>query len=356
MVSAGEACSWEIAERWASQLKFFNGYGPTECTVGSSWHQVETLREFIKVPIGSPINNVRIYLLDQHLNPVPIGVGGEVHIGGLGQARGYYNRFDLTAEKFIPDPFSREDGGRLYKTGDLARYLPNGNMEFIGRIDQQVKIRGFRIELGEIESILQEYKGIKDAVVILRDDTPGNQRLVAYLINEDGVSIEFVKLRVYLRERLPEFMIPTAFVTLEAFPLTPSGKIDRRALPIPDRDRSDLSSEYIAPRNEIEEKMANICKELLSLERVGVYDNFFDLGGHSLLATQFVSRLKETFRVDVALRTLFDKPMIAELANEIKILQERGSETQIPTIRRASREARRAKLSDLNRDDLKNKG
>ncbi|MDY7077387.1 MAG: phosphopantetheine-binding protein, partial [Chloroflexota bacterium] len=242
---------------------------------------------------------------------------------------GYLNRPDLTAEKFVRNPFTppARGGGRggaesrLYKTGDLVRYLPNGNIEFLGRIDHQVKLRGFRIELGEIEAVLRQQADVQEAVALARDDVPGGQGLVAYVMPLDGAELETGDLRGFLREKLPEYMIPSFFVTMEQFPLTPAGKVDRRALPAPD-GTGLAEHEYVAPRTPVEETLVDICTELLGVERVGVYDSFFALGGHSLLATQFISRLREVFHVELPLRALFEAPTVAELAERVEVTQE----------------------------------
>jgi acyl carrier protein len=271
------------------------------------------------IPIGRPMVLRTIYILDKNGNAVPIGVPGELYIGGYCLARGYLNRPDLTSEKFIPDPFSKNPGARLYRTGDLARYLPDGNIDFIGRTDHQVKVRGFRIELGEIESVLNQNQSLKEGVVILREDIPGDKRLIAYLVPGNGNerALDTVEIRNFMREKLPEYMIPTAFVQLDKIPRTLIGKVDRKALPAPDNDRAELIREYIAPRNPVEEMIANLWAETLGVERVGMNDNFFDLGGHSLMATQIVTRLKKSFHVDIPLRNLFEAPTVANLALSI---------------------------------------
>jgi acyl carrier protein len=270
----------------------------------------------VTIPIGRPIANTRIYLLDKYLQPVPMGVVGELHIGNDGLAQGYLNQPELTAEKFVPNPFSDEPGARLYKTGDLARYLPDGNIEFLGRIDNQVKIRGYRIELGEVEAVLSQHPGVLEAVVVARDDAL-DKRLVAYVVHRPGVDISANELRGFLKQKLPEYMIPSVFIVLDALPLTPNGKVDRKALPAPDQNRPELEQAYQAPRTPMEDTLAEIWREVFKLERIGIHDNFFDLGGHSLLATQVVSRVRAAFQTEVSLRTLFEKPTVAELANAI---------------------------------------
>ena len=349
MITAGEKCTPEIVSRWSNGRKFFNAYGPTETTVCASMFQV-TGHYVQSPPIGRPINNFKLYILDKYLNPVPIGVPGELHIQGVGLARCYWKRPDLTAEKFIPNPFSKSPGSRLYKSGDLVRYLPDGNVEFLGRIDDQVKIRGFRIELGEIEVVLGNHSTVRDVAVIVREDIPDDKRIVAYIVPEQGIVMSDVELRHYLQERLPEYMVPTVFMRLDKLPLTPSGKLNRKALPLPDQTRPELESAYVAPRNRIEKKLAMICGELLHIERVGIYDNFFDLGGHSLLATQFISKVRAIFHVEIPLRSLFEKPTIAELSVVIQktiIEIDATQTTHVPDIKRYSRELHRVKRSKL---------
>jgi acyl carrier protein len=252
-----------------------------------------------------------VYLLDEGLNPVPVGMEGELYIGGDGLARGYLNRPDLTAERFIPDPFSKTPGARLYKTGDRARRLPDGAIQFLGRNDFQVKLRGFRVELGEIETVLTSHPGVKEAVATVREE--GEKRLVGYIVAKEPAPAPH-ELRRFLRERLPEYMVPSTFVFMDRLPLTPNGKLDRRALPVPEQTRPELEETFVAPRTPVEERVAGIWAEVLGLERVGVYDNFFNLGGHSLLATQVVSRVREAFQVETPLRVFFETPTVAGLA------------------------------------------
>jgi acyl carrier protein len=240
-----------------------------------------------------------------------------LYIGGVQVARGYLNRPELTTEKFIPDPFNEEPGARMYKTGDLARYLPDGNIEFLGRIDHQVKVRGFRIEPGEIEAVLGQHPGVRESVVLAREDEPGDRRLVAYVVPTTGEIPNVGELRRFLAEKLPDYMIPSSFVTLDALPLTPSGKVDRRALPAPDGARPELEETFAAPLTPIEQALAEIWCSLLKLERVGVHDNFFELGGHSLLATQVISRIRNLFQVEIPLRALFEAPTVAGIALDL---------------------------------------
>ena len=289
-------------------------YGPTECTTYSTW---TCRRPDGPQTVGRPIANTKIYILDLHLAPVPIGVPGEIFIGGAGLARGYLNRPELTAEKFIGNPFGVDPSSRLYKTGDLARYLPDGNIEFLGRIDSQVKIRGFRIELGEIESVLAQHPAIQQAVVLASEDTPGHRRLVAYTIATEGSNPSAQDLRNYLQLKLPAYMVPSAFVFLGAMPVTRNGKLDRNALPAPDQSGHESGPSFVVPGNPVEEAIARIWAEVLKLEKIGIHDNFFNLGGHSLLATQVMSRVRETLRVDLPLRVLFESPTVAGIALKI---------------------------------------
>ncbi|NVE01900.1 non-ribosomal peptide synthetase, partial [Massilia sp. BJB1822] len=289
-----------------------NLYGPTETTTYSSWITFERQRGFLPV-IGRPIANTQIYILDRHGVPAPLGVAGEIHIGGIGVARGYLKRLELTAERFITDPFSAAPGARLYKTGDLGRWLADGNVEYLGRNDFQVKVRGFRIELGEIEAALAACAGVGEAMVIAREDQPGDQRLVAYFTAQEGAVLEPGALRAALAAQLPEYMVPAAFVTLEAFPMTPNGKLDRKALPAPEQGAL-ASRTYTAPQGEVEAALAAIWQELLGVERVGRDDHFFELGGHSLLAVQLVSRIRQALGVELPLRILFIHATLAALA------------------------------------------
>ncbi|MBW4678524.1 MAG: amino acid adenylation domain-containing protein [Microcoleus vaginatus WJT46-NPBG5] len=313
IIVAGEASSADLAARWIPGRQFFNAYGPTETTVCAT--VAECFDSEKKPPIGRPIANTQVYLLDAQMQPIPIGVPGELHIGGAGLSRGYLNRPELTAEKFIANPFSQDSNSRLYKTGDLARYLPDGTIEYLGRIDNQVKIRGFRIELGEIEADLSQHPDVEEAVVIAREDEPGEQRLVAYLVGNEALKAS--ELRSVLKEKLPEYMVPAAFVFLPSIPLTSNGKVDRRALPVPDSSRRELTSTFISPRNPIEEVISGIWAEVLHVDRVGIHDNFFELGGHSLLATQVISRLREALQIELPLRYLFESPTVAGLSERI---------------------------------------
>ncbi|HWQ35153.1 MAG TPA: amino acid adenylation domain-containing protein [Blastocatellia bacterium] len=331
VISAGERCSWEVAERWSQGRRFVNGYGPTEATIGPAFHVVNGHRSDSRsVPIGRPIENVQIYLLDRHLQPVPQGVPGEICIGGYGIARGYLNQPELTAEKFIEwsavsgqlslemvrgnGQRTMDNGQRLYRTGDLARRLPDGSLEYLGRIDEQVKIRGLRIEPGEIEALLRQHSAVREAVVMAREDQPGELRLVAYIVPQATSGSLVSELRGYLRNQVPEYMVPATFVMLTALPLSPNGKIDRRVLPAPAQVTTERSASFVMPRNQVEQKLASIWQELLQTNRIGIHDNFFELGGHSLLLARAQTRLQEEFKREISVVELFQYPTISALA------------------------------------------
>jgi amino acid adenylation domain-containing protein len=337
LILGGEASSWDliqqVKERGAG-CRVLNHYGPTETTVGVLTYDTTSsdstqddgeLQAGGMVPIGRPLSNERVYVLDSELNPVGVGVSGEICIGGAGVARGYLKREDLTAEKFLANPYSAEPGGRMYRTGDLGRYLKSGNIEFLGRKDHQVKIRGFRVELGEIEATLMEHPEVRESVVVAREDESGEKRLVAYVVpegeseesnNESGrVGLQMSELREHLLGKLPEYMVPTAYVPLKKIPLTLNGKIDRRSLPEPDKDIRE--QEYVGPRNATEETLCRLWQEVLRRERVGIHDNFFDIGGHSLLAVQVISRTRQAFTVEMPLSVLFAAPTVARMAEHI---------------------------------------
>jgi len=311
----------ELQDRFFSQLsaELHNLYGPTEAAVDVTYWVCQRSSSLRTIPIGRPIANIQMYILDSRLEPVPVGVSGELHIGGIGLARGYLNRPELTAEKFIPDPFSQAPEARLYKTGDLARYRPDGAIEYLGRLDFQVKLRGFRIELGEIETVLKQHPSVREAVVVAREDAPGDRRLVAYVASV-GESVPAGELRENLKARLPAYMIPSAFVFIETFPLTPNGKLDRKALPAPEEPSPEPDGLYVAPRTPTEEALANIWREVLNLKQVGIHDNFFELGGHSLLATQVISRVRDAFELEITLGALFEAQTIDGLAEQIENL------------------------------------
>ncbi|HST59897.1 MAG TPA: amino acid adenylation domain-containing protein, partial [Longimicrobium sp.] len=315
----GEAVDEELRERMSRvPTRFHNVYGPTECTVDATTREIGAAGP--AASIGGPLPNVSAYVLDPRLLPVPVGVPGELYVGGAGVARGYLDRPAMTAERFVPDPFGGEAGVRLYRTGDRVRWMADGTLEYLGRLDVQVKVRGFRIELGEIEARLAGHPEVREAVVLAREDVPGDRRLVAYVVG----AVETDALRAHLRHSLPEYMVPAAFVVLEALPLTPNGKLDRRALPAP--DLAPAADRYVAPRTETEALLAEIWAEVLRLERVGVEESFFELGGHSLLATRVVARVREVFGVELSLRAIFETPTVSDLAPRLEQLVLAGVE------------------------------
>jgi amino acid adenylation domain-containing protein/non-ribosomal peptide synthase protein (TIGR01720 family) len=367
ILCGGEALPRDLADALRDRsAALWNMYGPTETTIWSAAMQVT--KQVGAVGIGRPIANTQIMLLDRQLRPVPIGVTGELFIGGAGLARGYLGRPDLTAERFVPNPFVTTNDERrttndktnarpvvlgpspcvrLYKTGDLARYRPDGNIQFLGRNDQQIKLRGFRIELGEIAAALARHPAVRESAVVARSERPGDARLVAYVIttnderrttNEDQHDPSFAQeLRAFLRDRLPDYMIPSAFVLLDALPLTPNGKLDRRALPAPDQ-LDEQTTAFVAPRTPQEELLADMWAAVLGREQVGIHDHFFELGGHSLLVTQIVSRVRDAFAVELPLRTLFEAPTVAELAERITLAHQSAQSVPLPALRPAARD------------------
>ena len=298
-----------------------NAYGPTEATITSMIYDPtinsnnHAGRAYL--PIGRPIANTEIFLLDRNLQPVPTGIPGEIYIGGEGLARGYQNQPDLTAEQFIPNPFTDRPGARLYKTGDFGRYLSDGNVEFIGRADNQIKLRGYRIELGEIEAALNSHSSVKEAIAIVREDEPGNARLVAYAVAYPNCVIGAGELSEYLRDRIADYMVPSASVIMDELPRTPNGKVDRRSLPMPEKTRSEREGRFVSPRTPTEEVLASIFADVLELERVGVNDNFFDLGGYSLKAIQVTSRVRQALQTELPLRVFFRTPTVSNVALHI---------------------------------------
>jgi amino acid adenylation domain-containing protein/non-ribosomal peptide synthase protein (TIGR01720 family) len=330
IISAGEALPPELARRWAPGRTLLNAYGPTEVTVCATITRGAVSPE--RITIGRPWSNVETYILDGGLRPVPIGVPGELYVAGMGLARGYHGRPDLTAEKFLPHPFSDSPGARIYRTGDRARYLPGGQIEYLGRLDSQVKLRGFRIELGEVEAAMLAHRDVREAVAVVREDAGAPRRLVAYVIPHPDQALDTGALRDALKQRLPDYMVPAVFVVLDALPLTPSGKVDRKALPAPDGARPALAGTFAAPRNELEETVAGIWADVLGLPSVGIHDNFFELGGHSLIATQLASRLREAFHADIPLATLFNAPSVEQLAHAINAILEDKQGLQSPPL------------------------
>ena len=329
-VIGGEQLTTEHVSFWrqhAPETTLINEYGPTETVVGCCVYRVPCNQPISgPIPIGRPIANTRLYVANRNLEPVPVGVAGELYIGGAGVARGYLNRPGLTAERFIPDPFGVEPGARLYRTGDLARWRADGNLEYLGRVDRQVKVRGYRIELGEIEEALAQHPAVRETAVLAREDGTDDRRLVAYLtVAGDRPVPASLELRQFLRNSLPEPMVPSAYVVLEALPLTPNGKVDREALPALVRRAVQPVGVSVAPRGSVEEEVASVWGAVLGLDRVGAHDSFFDIGGHSLLATQVISRLREVFGVEIPLRTLFEAPTVAGLAERIEAIRRGGT-------------------------------
>jgi amino acid adenylation domain-containing protein len=332
VIFGGEALEIQSLRPWFErhgdqQPQLVNMYGITETTVHVTYRPLSMadLNGTASV-IGSPIPDLQLYLLDPNQQRVPIGIPGELCVGGAGLARGYLNRPELTRERFIANPFKDEASSApiseyLYRSGDLARYLANGDIEYLGRLDHQVKLRGFRIELGEIEAVLAQQPSVQENIVLVREDTPGDQRLVAYIIPKSGQSPTSNELRHALKQKLPDYMVPGLFIFLEVMPLTASGKVDRKALPKPDLLRSDLGDNYTAPRNEIEQQMAEIWEQVLNLKPIGVHDNFFDLGGHSLLATQAIARSRKVFTIELTLRHFFEAPTIAGLSERVETIR-----------------------------------
>jgi amino acid adenylation domain-containing protein len=313
-------------------------YGPTESTTFAMGYEVKDVSaEAATVPIGGAIGNTRVYLLNERMSAVPVGVVGEIYIGGDGLAREYVSRPDLTAERFVPDAFSKSGGERLYRTGDLGRYRKDGSIEFIGRKDHQVKIHGYRIELGEIESVLEEHECVEQAVVLAREDEPAQKRLVGYVVFKEGASATCAELRSYLKERLPEYMVLGFFVTQEKLPLTANGKVDRKALPAPKVAGGE--GQYVPPRSELEKLIAGIWCETLQVETVGIFDDFFELGGHSFLAIRVITSIRKIFQLEVQLKTLFENPTVAGMSEWIRALRESGSGVALPKIQRANRAA-----------------
>src|SRR5262249_35685261 len=345
VIAAGEASTAEIVERWAGGRRFFNAYGPTEATVCASIGEIKAGAEG-KPSIGRPIKNTRLYILDGQMNPAPVGAQGELYIAGVGLARGYLGRPELTAERFIPDLFNAEGGGRLYRTGDVARYLVNGAVEFVGRADDQVKIRGYRIEPGEIGAVLNESRSVKQSVVVAKEDERGEKHLIGYVVGEEGASP--AELKRHLRERLPEHMVPEEIVVLKEMPLTVNGKIDRKRLPSSPTHFRRIEQEYVAPRTAIEEMALGIFGEVLRLDRVGIYDNFFEMGGHSLIATQVISRVRNSFGVEIGVRSVFEHPTAEGLSHKIKEAMRAGEKASAPPLVRVERVCERSEKLPLS--------
>ena len=341
LLAGGDVLSVNHVQRFRESLpncQLINGYGPTESTTFTCCYPIEDAKTLgNSVPIGRPINNTQVYILNPQLQPMPIGAIGEIYVGGDGLASGYFNRPELTIERFVPNPFSEQSGAKLYKTGDLARYFADGNIEFLGRIDNQVKIRGFRIELGEVEAVLSQYPTIQKSVVILREDKPADKRIVAYFVPIPEQEVSVTELRNFFKQKLPDYMVPNAFVAMDSLPLSPNGKIARKELPAPDGTNLNLQQNYVPPRNPTEQQIADVWAQVLNLEKVGIHDNFFELGGHSLLATQIIARLRKSFAVELSLRTFFEVPTIGDLGERVTTL----------IWAKQSAEAAQSNLSDL---------
>jgi natural product biosynthesis luciferase-like monooxygenase protein len=337
LIVGGETLSPTLAQSLKRLMtgKLRNMYGPTETTVWSATQLVEG--EQATVPIGRALANTQLYILDERMEPSGVGISGEIHIGGAGVVRGYLGRAALTAERFVPNPFVSEEGARMYRTGDVGRYLPGGEIEFLGRVDQQVKLRGYRIELGEIEAALGQHEGVRECVVVVRDVGTDERELVAYVVG-GSTTPGLAEMRAHLREKLPEYMVPNIYVLMERLPLTPNGKINRNALPEPDDARPGIEPEFAAPRNQLEEMLTLVWKQVLRVKSIGINDDFFELGGHSLLATQLISRVREAFNVEIPLRFLFESPTVGGLAESIKMAMSRGEEFKRQSLRPVSRE------------------
>ena len=318
VISAGEACPAELVAKWSSaQRQLLNAYGPTEVTVcATSSAALEGQQS--RPPIGRPLNNTEVYVLDGQLQPVPNGVVGELYVGGVGLARGYLQRAALTAERFLPHPFTSQPGSRLYRTGDLARYREDGQLEYRGRSDEQVKLRGFRIELGEIEAVLGQHPAVREVVVLAREDEPGQKRLVAYLLTAPETPADVMQWRAWLSQKLPDYMLPAAYVLLEEFPLTASGKVDRCALPAPDASRPAQGQAYLGPRDQLEQLLVDLWQAVLGLDQVGVADNFFAIGGDSIKGAILINQLQELLGEYVYVVAIFDAPTVAALADYLR--------------------------------------
>lgn len=340
IISAGEACTKNIVNKWNKNHRFINAYGPTESTVCTTANVVEGQVDSDNIPIGKSIDNLRVYVVDSDMNPVPIGVPGELLIGGIGLARGYFDRPDLTAEKFIPNPWGDYPGDRLYRSGDLVRYLSNGQIEFLGRIDHQVKIRGLRVELGEIESVLLSYEHVENAVVLARRDKTGETRLAAYYISTNNEELPYEAIADFMKKKLPPYMVPSTFMKLKEFPLTQNGKIDRKSFPDPFFKQNMTRSNIVKPKNEIERTIAEAWRKVLNINQVSVNDNFFEIGGHSLMMVKLHALLEQSLKKELSVVELFQYPTIASQA---KFLSKGNNDEQVlkSTEERASRQRAR---------------
>jgi amino acid adenylation domain-containing protein len=338
-ITSGEEIDLGLQGRFAKSCPsalLLNLYGSSEIGADSTWREANGHAHGQRVSIGRPISNTQVYLLDNYHQPVPMGVSGRIYVGGAGLARGYHGRPDLTAERFIPDPFSRDPGARLYKTGDIGRYLASGDIQYLGRSDRQAKIRGFRVELGEIEVLLRKQAGVEDAIVIAKDQ-PDGLRLVAYVVAVSDDRPAAVDLKARLKEKAPDFMVPSEFVFLDSLPLTPSGKVDRLRLPDPDKAGREPEELYVAPRTQTERALAKIWADVLDIQRVGIHDNFFEIGGHSLLFTRMTLRARSRFQVELSMRQLFQSPNIATIARAVEEELARVGKQPVPEIKRRPR-------------------
>ncbi|HYY99502.1 MAG TPA: amino acid adenylation domain-containing protein, partial [Pyrinomonadaceae bacterium] len=348
LLTGGDVVSPAHARKFAAASEgcaLVNCYGPTENTTFTTFYPVRSAEDFgASVPIGRPVTNTRVYILDSHMRPVPAGVPGELYTAGEGLARGYLNRPELTAERFVPDPFSTEPGGRLYRTGDLCRFRADGALEFIARIDNQVKVRGFRIELGEIEAALSACANVREAAAVVSGEGV-EKRIVAYVVGSEPGGLSAAELREQLKERLPEYMMPSAFVLLGALPLTANGKLDRAALPSPSDAEGQEEDERPAARTGIEELVCDIWAQVLGVGSVGPLDNFFEVGGHSLLATQVIARVRESLGVALEVRSLFESPTAAEFAEAVAAALRGGLGAESEPVRRANRKKQQLALS-----------
>jgi amino acid adenylation domain-containing protein len=334
----GEALTRDLVHAFYQQApwaRLYNLYGPTEATIDATIGECSSTQAGDTAPIGKPISNTQVYVLDERMHVVPVGVPGQLYIAGAGLARGYLNRPELTAESFIPDPFGTSTGGRLYRTGDLVKWSADGNLEFLGRADHQVKIRGFRIELGEIEAALQQHAEVEYAVVLAREDGSGEKRLTAYVVARGRHEESARTLREYLKGKLPEHMVPAYYVFLDRLPLTENGKVDRKALPNPEQPAAAV---YVAPRTEMQQLIAKIWQEALLIERVGLDDNFFDLGGHSLLVARVRFTLREKLGRDIALVDFFTYPTVRTLAHHMEEAAEKNPANTSDSQLRAARQ------------------
>lgn len=363
LILTGEALPPELCRQWLDiyrGMPLLNAYGPTECSDDVTHHAIfaPPAAEVLRIPIGRAVANMRLYVLDRRQQPVPVGVSGELHVGGIGVGRGYLNDAERTAQAFTPDLFSAEPGARLYATGDLARLLPDGKIEFLGRLDHQVKLRGFRLELGEIEALLDQHPAVQESVLIAHEDASGEKRLVAYVVRKPAPKVSAeeppdddataLRLRSFLAEKLPEYMLPATFLFLEALPLTANGKVDRHLLPAPETANPALRASFVPPRTPTEERLALIWAEVLGLKEIGVHDNFFELGGHSLLATQVISRVRQAFQIELPLRALFEASTVAGLAAVLSDGRGAQHDEPIDAIKRFAPEDDEAKLAQLD--------